>query len=57
MGEARERVVLIHELRELRGSEELLDRRGHGADVDERERRNRLDVLGRHTLAHNALHA
>ena len=55
--EPRERVRLVHELRQLRGAEELLDRRDHGPDVDERLRRDRLDVLGRHALAHDALHA
>ena len=55
--ETRERVRLVHELRELRGAEELLDRRHHRPDVDERLRRDRLDVLGRHALAHDALHA
>src|SRR5690554_79270 len=54
--QARERVVLVHELRELRGAEELLDRRHDRADVDQGGRRDRLDVLGRHALAHDALH-
>ncbi len=57
VGQTRERVVLIHELRQLRGSEELLDRGDDGTDVDERLRRDRLDVLGGHALAHDALHA
>ena len=52
-----ERVGLVHELRELRGSEELLHRRDDGADVDQGLRRDRLDVLGRHALADDALHA
>ena len=56
MGEGRERVGLVHELRQLRGAEELLDRRDHGPDVDERLGRDRLDVLGRHALAHDPLH-
>ncbi len=58
MRQARERVVLVHELRQLARPEELLDG-GHdgGADVDERLRRDRLDVLRRHALAHDALHA
>ena len=57
MRETRERVRLVHELRQLRGAEELLDRRDDRPDVDERLRRDRLDVLGRHALAHDALHA
>src|SRR5690606_23301692 len=54
--QARERVVLVHELRELRRAEELADGRHDRADVDERLRRDRLDVLRRHALAHDALH-
>ena len=57
MGEARQRVHLVHELRQLGRSEELLDRGHHGTDVDERLRRDRFDVLGRHALTHDALHA
>ena len=56
MGQTRERVVLIHELRELRGAEELLDRSHHGADVDQGLRGDRLDVLRGHALTHDALH-
>src|SRR5438552_749528 len=51
-----ERVGLVHELRELRGAEELLQRRDHGPDVDDRLRRDRVDVLGGHPLADDALH-
>ena len=56
MGQARQRVGLVHELRQLRGAEELLDRRHHRADVDQGLRRDRLDVLGRHPLADDPLH-
>ena len=56
MGEAGQRVRLVHELAELAGAEELLDRRDDRPDVDERLRRDRLDVLGRHALAHDPLH-
>ena len=52
-----ERVVLVHELRQLGGAEELLDRGHDRADVDQGLRRDRLDVLGRHALADHALHA
>ena len=55
--EARQRVRLVEELRQLRGAEELLERRHDRADVDDRLRRDRVDVLGRHPLAHDALHA
>ena len=43
--------------RELAGAEELLDRGDDRPDVDERLRRDRLDVLGRHALLDDALHA
>ena len=55
--EAGERVGLVHELRELRGAEELLQRGDDGTDVDDRLRRDRVGVLGREALAHDALHA
>ena len=57
MREFGEWIVLIHELRELRGAEELLDRRHDGTDVDERLRRDDVDVLDRHALLDDALHA
>src|SRR5690606_10592452 len=56
VGQTGARVVLVHELRELAGAEELADRSHHGADVDQGLRRDRLDVLRRHALAHGALH-
>ncbi len=55
--EARERVRLVHELRQLRGAEELLQRGHDRADVDDRLRRDRVGVLGREALAHDPLHA
>ncbi len=57
VGQTRERVVLVHELRQLRGSEELLDRGDDGAHVDQGLRRDGLDVLRGHALADDALHA
>ena len=57
VGQTGQRVGLVHELRQLRGAEELLDRRDDGTDVDQGLRRDRLDVLGRHPLADDALHA
>ena len=57
MREAGERVRLIHELRELAGAEELLDGRHDRADVDERLRRDLVDIVRAHALAHDALHA
>ena len=52
-----QRVRLVHELRQLRRAEELLQRGDDRADVDDRLRSDRVDVLGRHPLADDALHA
>ena len=57
MREPGERVRLVHELRELRGAEELLQRGHDRPDVDDRLRRDRVDVLGGHPLADDTLHA
>ena len=57
VGETGQRVGLVHELRELRAAEELLEGRHHRADVDDGLRRDGVDVLGGHALAHHALHA
>ena len=55
--DAGSRVGLVHELRKLGGSEELLDGRHDGADVHEGLRRDLVRLLHAHALAHNALHA
>src|SRR5439155_1507681 len=52
-----ERVRLVHELRELRGAEELLDHGGYRLVVDELLRHQRLDVLQAHALLDRPLHA
>ena len=52
-----ERVGLVHELRQLRGAEELLDGGDDRPDVDQGLRRDGLDVLSGHPLADDALHA
>ena len=52
-----ERVGLVHELAQLAGAEELLQGGHDRADVDDRLRRDRVGVLGRQALAHDALHA
>ena len=57
MGQARQGVVLVHELRQLARAEELLDGSDHWTDVDQRLGRDRLDVLGRHALTDDTLHA
>ncbi len=58
VGQLRERVGLIHELRQRRGAEKLLDRRDHRADVDQRLRGDHIHILrlDGHALAHHALH-
>ena len=56
VGEPGQRVGLVHELRELRGAEELLHRRHDRADVDDRLRRDRIRVFGGQPLADDALH-
>ena len=57
VGQAGQRVVLVHELGELGGPEELLDGGHDGADVDQRLGRDRVGLLRGHALAHGALHA
>jgi len=52
-----DRVGLVHELRQLRGAEELLQRGGDRPDVDQCLGRDRLDVLGRHPVTDRALEA
>ena len=57
MGEPGQGVGLVHELRELRGAEELLERGHDRADVDQGGRNDGVGVLGGETLADDALHA
>ena len=52
-----ERVVLVHELRELRGAEELLDRGRHRLGVDHLLRHQRLGLGDRQALLDGALDA
>ncbi len=52
-----ERVGLIHELRELRGAEELAHRGRRGLGVDQILRHHSVDVDRRHALLDGALHA
>src|SRR5256885_12070635 len=46
--------TLFRSLAELRGAEELLERRHDRADVDDRLRRDGVGVLGGKALAHDA---
>ncbi len=59
MRQLSERVVLIHELRQRRRSEELLDCRGNRADIDECLRGELLLIvcLNAHALTDDALHS
>ena len=57
MRQLRERVRLIHELRQLRGTEKFLDCGGHRADIDEVRRHGDVHILKAHALAHDALEA
>ncbi len=56
VGDASERVVLIHELGQLGGSEELLDGGIHRTDVDQGLRGDGLRILGGHAFADHAFH-
>src|SRR5215211_6934162 len=56
VGQAREGVRLVHELRQLARAEELLQRRDDGPDVDDRLGGDRVGVLGGETLANDPLH-
>jgi len=55
--EARQGVGLVHELRQLRRVEELLDRTDERTHVDEALGRQAVVVLRAHALAHHALDA
>ena len=52
-----QRVVLVHELRERRGTEEFLDRGSYRTDIDQALRGYHVEVLDGHALADDALHA
>ena len=57
VGDLGERVGLVHELRELRGAEELAHRRRRRLGVDEVLRHDRVDLDRAHALLDRALHA
>ncbi len=57
VGDLRQRVGLIHELRELRGAEELAHRGGRRLGVDQVLRHDGVDIDRRHALLDRALHA
>ena len=57
VGDFRQRVGLVHELRELRGAEELAHRRRRRLGVDQVVRHHGVDVDRAHALADRALHA
>jgi len=55
VGDFRQRIVLIHELRQLRGAEELLDCSRHRLGVDQLLRAEIVGFGHRQTIAHRAL--
>ena len=57
VGDLRQRVGLVHELRELRGAEELAHRRRRRLGVDQVLRHDVADLDRRHALLDRALHA
>ena len=57
VGDLRQRVGLVHELRELRGAEELAHRRRRRLRVDQVLRHDRVDIDRGHALLDGALHA
>src|SRR5262245_3694309 len=57
MRDLRQRIGLVHELRQLRGAEELAHRGGGGLRVDQVLRHDRVDIDRAHALLDRALHA
>ncbi len=57
VGDLRQRVGLVHELRQLRGAEELAHRGGRRLGVDQVLRHHGVDIDTRHALLDRALHA
>ena len=57
VGDLRQRIGLVHELRELRGAEEFAHRRGRRLGVDQILRHHRVDFDRGHALLDRALHA
>ena len=57
MGQFRQGIGLVHKLRQLAGTEKLLDRGDDGTDIDQYLRRNSFRVLHGHAFADNAFHS
>ena len=57
VGQFRQRVLLVHELRQLRGAEEFAHRGRHRLGVDQVVRHHRVDIDGAHALLDGAFHA
>ena len=57
MGKLRQGVMLIHELGQLGGTEELLHRSHHRTDIDKSLGSDDIHILDSHALAHHTLHA
>ena len=57
VGDLRQRIGLVHELRELRGAEELAHRGSRRLRIDQVLRHDGVDIDRRHALLDRALHA
>ena len=57
MGQLGQRIRLVHELRQLGRTEELLDGSRHGTDVHQSLGRRRFDVLDGHSFLDDSLHS
>ena len=56
VGQLCQRIVLVHELRQLGGTEEFLHSRGHRLDIDQCLGRRFICVMCGHSLSDHALH-
>ncbi len=56
VGQFGQRVVLVHELRQRRGTEKFLDSGYNGTNVDQCLRRDRFNILNGHTLLYDLVH-
>ena len=57
VSKTRQRIGLVHELAQLAGSEEFLDRSNHRTDIDQALWRDGLRILSRHPLPNHPLQA
>ena len=57
MFQFRQRIDLIHKLRQLGKSEKFFDRRHQGPGVDKLRRRQHIDIVGAHAVANDPVHS